>query len=421
MVPKMRAAIAAFLAASALTVAWAPAPPASADSAGGSISGTLTLEAEPPGESRGFVELFPSDGGSSIRYTATDAAGNFTITGVAPGSYKLAFCTDVISSHSPFGYACRYYRDGIFETATIIEVGDAPVVGIDQTIRAVALAQGVLGPRSEGIYLPTAAFFPAEWTSGTPDWTSPHIVWASAKDGVYGVGLEPGDYRVAFGSRLDTVRRYDFEHVEYWGGATPADSKVLRVRSGEQVTVNGMGAPEFADVLVRDQFALEIAWLATHGVTTGYADGGYHPSAPMSREAMAVFLYRMAGSPVVDPGWAVRFWDVPSSHPFFREITWLAAQGVTSGYPDGTFRPAAPVNRDAMAAFLYRSAGSPAWEPGASRFTDVPSGAAFSTEIDWLAARRITTGYADGTFHPLAPVSRDAMAAFLFRFDRFGA
>ncbi len=45
--------------------------------------------------------------------------------------------------------------------------------------------------------------------------------------------------------------------------------------------------------------------------------------------------------------------------PFYKEIEWMKAQGITTGYSDGTFRPSAPVNRDAMAAFFYRAAGSP--------------------------------------------------------------
>jgi hypothetical protein len=49
------------------------------------------------------------------------------------------------------------------------------------------------------------------------------------------------------------------------------------------------------------------------------------------------------------------FSDVNASHPFYGEIEWLAASGITTGYPDGTFRPGAPVTRQAMAAYLQRS------------------------------------------------------------------
>jgi hypothetical protein len=51
------------------------------------------------------------------------------------------------------------------------------------------------------------------------------------------------------------------------------------------------------------------------------------------------------------------FTDVPTTHPFFREIEALAASGVSTGYADGTFRPSDPVTRQAMAAFLARALG----------------------------------------------------------------
>src|SRR5690606_38187922 len=112
------------------------------------------------------------------------------------------------------------------------------------------------------------------------------------------------------------------------------------------------------------------------------------------------------------------FSDVPTSSKFYKEITWLAATGVTTGYPDGTFRPLATVNRDAMAAFLYRFVGSPTWiPPTVSPFTDVPRSHQFFREITWLADTSITTGYPDGSYRPLATVNRDAMAAFLYRLD----
>ena len=48
------------------------------------------------------------------------------------------------------------------------------------------------------------------------------------------------------------------------------------------------------------------------------------------------------------------FSDVTPSHPFYGEIEWLTGSGITTGYPDGTFRPGAPVTRQAMAAYLQR-------------------------------------------------------------------
>src|SRR5665648_934830 len=54
---------------------------------------------------------------------------------------------------------------------------------------------------------------------------------------------------------------------------------------------------------------------------------------------------------------------------------------------------------------------------GGKVWSAYPVGAPFYTEIEWLAATGITTGYADHTFHPVEDVSRQAMAAFLYRYD----
>ncbi|MBW4095602.1 MAG: S-layer homology domain-containing protein [Acidobacteria bacterium] len=111
------------------------------------------------------------------------------------------------------------------------------------------------------------------------------------------------------------------------------------------------------------------------------------------------------------------FTDVDTSNQFYTEIHWLGATGVTTGYSDGTFRPVQPVNRDAMAAFMYRLAGSPVFAaPVTSPFSDVSTSSQFYKEITWLAANGISTGYSDGTFRPVQPVNRDAMAAFMYRF-----
>lgn len=53
------------------------------------------------------------------------------------------------------------------------------------------------------------------------------------------------------------------------------------------------------------------------------------------------------------------FSDVPPDHPFAAEIAWLAEEGITDGFSDGTFRPGAAITRQAMAAFVYRYATSP--------------------------------------------------------------
>jgi hypothetical protein len=173
------------------------------------------------------------------------------------------------------------------------------------------------------------------------------------------------------------------------------------------------------DVWKDSLFYDEVVWLVSSGISTGYPDGTYRPYLPINRDAMAAFLYRQAGSPDFIPPEESPFEDVETDNQFYKEITWLAAEEISTGWEDGTFRPYEPINRDAMAAFLYRQAGSPDFEPeDPARFSDVPPGTQFHKEINWAAANGITTGYSDGTFHPVQAIDREAVAAFLFRFDQ---
>jgi hypothetical protein len=112
-----------------------------------------------------------------------------------------------------------------------------------------------------------------------------------------------------------------------------------------------------------------------------------------------------------------RFPDVPPTNTHYTSIDWLASEGVTEGFPDGTFRPAALVTRRAMAAFLYRRAGSPAGPFPNPGFRDVGVNHRYAKEIAWLASQGIAEGFGDGTFRPGAPVTRRAMASFLYRAD----
>ncbi|MEE1618896.1 S-layer homology domain-containing protein [Brachybacterium sp. J153] len=179
-------------------------------------------------------------------------------------------------------------------------------------------------------------------------------------------------------------------------------------------------ANPFTDVTPTSSiFFVEISWMKHEGYTTGWSDGTYRPLQPINRDAMAAFLYRAAGSPAYTPPARSPFRDVSTTSMYYTEIAWAWSEGITTGWDDGTFRPLEPINRDAMAAFLYRYAGEPAFTaPRTSPFEDVSrSTSIFYDEITWAAATGISTGWSDGTYRPLQSINRDAMAAFIYRFE----
>lgn len=182
----------------------------------------------------------------------------------------------------------------------------------------------------------------------------------------------------------------------------------------------------FDDVGFEHPFLWEISWLAGENITTGYADGTCPPAAPVSRAAMAAYLHRFAGSPAFSAPTVATFADVPTDHPFFIEVEWLADENITTGYANGTYRPAAPVSRAAMAAYLYRFAGSPPATPEPT-FADVDETHPFFAEIGWAAEEGIVqgsyveqAGFFGLVYRPAAATSRQAMAAFLYRFADLG-
>ncbi|WP_298454640.1 immunoglobulin-like domain-containing protein [uncultured Cellulomonas sp.] len=193
----------------------------------------------------------------------------------------------------------------------------------------------------------------------------------------------------------------------------------VSARATATVTVVA-AAPQFADVMAGHPFYDEIRWMAERGLSLGTPVGDqrfFYPAVPVSRQAMAAFMYRYSGVEYTPEEGQQTFSDVDPDNPFYEAIEWMHAAEYSNGYADGTFRPTAPVSRQAMAAFLHRLAGSP--KADAPEFSDVPADHQFATAIGWLEDTDITEGYPDHTFRATAPVTRQAMAAFLYRFDQF--
>ena len=206
-----------------------------------------------------------------------------------------------------------------------------------------------------------------------------------------------------------------------FGGCIGADQRGVGRPQGGACEIGSVEVPlPFSDVGTGHPFFAEIMWMDANGISTGFDDGTYRPSASVTRQAMSAFMYRLAGEPAFTPPGTPTFTDVSTGHPFFAEIEWMADEGITNGFQPGpTYRPAIPVTRQAMSAFMYRLAGEPAFTPpGTPTFTDVSTGHPFFAEIEWMADEGITNGFQPGpTYRPGTNVSRQAMSAFMQRLD----
>ena len=131
----------------------------------------------------------------------------------------------------------------------------------------------------------------------------------------------------------------------------------------------------------------------------------YRGMSSVARQDMAAFLYRWAGSPEYMPSNTDlhRFRDVDRLTPHAKEIWWLASTGISEGWLDSdgsrTFRGMSPVTRQDMAAFLYRLAGTPNRDLDTdsafiySYFRDVNWSTPHAEDIWWLAMKKISTGW----------------------------
>ncbi|MDN4477183.1 S-layer homology domain-containing protein [Demequina sp. SYSU T00039] len=303
-------------------------------------------------------------------------------------------------------------------------------------------------------------------SAGAGSWT----IGASNNSGFVGVGASPltgdtltvtesGWYTFAHDFRDEagvlavdmTVLDADGVELASWTRTSPADTIPDAVGANRYgwITVNGFeqlpidnvlmnaerpseGCQPFVDVTGVEGAAgyseheLAIRWMALSGLSKGWTTPGgqeFRPLAQTTRDAFAAFLWRQSGSP--EPTLtASPFADVsgdPSS-PLYNEhwkaIFWMSETGLADGWADGTYRPLSPVKRDAIAAFLYRLAGSPALATSSSPFSDV---ALSDTSIEhrvaivWMHEAGLSTGWSDGTYRPFTATKRDALAAFLFR------
>ncbi|WP_203655110.1 S-layer homology domain-containing protein [Demequina activiva] len=177
---------------------------------------------------------------------------------------------------------------------------------------------------------------------------------------------------------------------------------VLAIALGVAVTIPApanAASTSFPDVPPSHTFYEHITWLASQGITSGYGNGTFGPSDEVTRGQMAAFLYKVAGSPAFTPPTGSPFKDVPKSHTFYKHITWLAETGITSGVGDGSrFAPDDEVSRGQMAVFLYKVYGAPAFKvPGTSPFKDVPKSHTFYKHVTWLASSGVTSGVGDGS------------------------
>ena len=170
----------------------------------------------------------------------------------------------------------------------------------------------------------------------------------------------------------------------------------------------------FSDVDADDWFAESAVYVRDNGVMNGTSDTTFNPNGTTNRGQIAAILYRAAGSPAVSG--AADFPDVTAGAYYADAASWAAANGIVTGYSDGTFGPGDPITRQQLTAILWRYAGSPAAESGAD-YADESTIASYAvTAVDWARDTGVITGRDGNVFDPNGRATRAQAAVILHRY-----
>lgn len=184
---------------------------------------------------------------------------------------------------------------------------------------------------------------------------------------------------------------------------------------------SGEAAPAFDDISGH-WAASDIAYCAENGIFGGVSDTEFQPEGSMTRAMLVTVLMRLDGGTTGSEETAVPvFTDVTDSGAWYYDaVYWAAENGLVSGYEDGSFRPDAPVTREQIAAILYRHAGSPqADTAGLTAFSDAGEVSAYARQaLAWAVDTGLLNGVGEGRLAPGDGATRAQVAALMARLSR---
>ena len=112
-----------------------------------------------------------------------------------------------------------------------------------------------------------------------------------------------------------------------------------------------------------------------------------------------------------------KFNDVSANDWFASAVDYVTGKGMMNGTADNTFSPKANTTRGMIVTVLYRLENQPS--TSAASFTDVASGAYYANAVAWANANGIVSGYGSGKFGPNDKVTREQLAAILYRYAQY--
>jgi hypothetical protein len=330
---------------------------------------------------------------------ASDPAGNFVVVWRA----RLAWPS--------VGVFARRYAGGLMGAGLSVSDALGDLNGVVEAGEPVYVAPHWLNANfSAQAFTGTATSFSGPGAPGDPA----YIIYDGAADyGLVPSGVtapctqSPTCYRVGIG--FPTTRP-----ALHWDAILREEIAPANLAAAKNWTLHV--GDSFSDVPRSNGFYRFVETILHHNVTVGCSTTSYCPASPATRDQMAVFVLVAREGGYAPPACTTPvFNDVPASSPFCGWIEELARRGVVAGCGGGSYCPSAPVSREEMAVFVLATKDPGVLPPacGAPMFNDVPASSAFCPWIEELARRGVVTGCGGGAYCPAAAVTREQMSVFL--------
>ena len=289
---------------------------------------------------------------------------------------------------------------------------------VDAMAKAIedAIAALVEKPSSGGGFS-SGSFFPS-YPVNTPDKTENGTVTVSTKNATSGstvtITVKPDD-----GFKLDELTVIDKNGNEL-KLTDKGNGKYTFTMPASKVEINAafvkkVETSPFSDVSTSAYYYEAVKWAQKKGITGGIGNGLFGPNQPCTRAQIVTFLWRAAGSPVVN--YAMNMSDVPEGSYYAEAVRWALSEGITTGTTENTFSPDSECTRAQAVAFLFRYAASEAvtLQELVSGFSDADSVPGYALPaMNWALAEEIVQGNGSKLM-PNDSCTRAQIVTFLFR------
>ena len=192
-----------------------------------------------------------------------------------------------------------------------------------------------------------------------------------------------------------------------------ADGSAIRIPLDGSATVEIVdNSKTFSDVASDNWAADSVAFVSAHELFNGTSADTFSPSQTMTRGMLAVVLHNLENNPDTDFNGV--FTDVEDGAWYAEGVSWAADRGIVTGYGNGSFGAANSITREQLAVMLWRYAGSPAAADSGLTFTDADEVSGWALDaVSWAVENGIINGFGDGILDPGGLATRAQAAKML--------